>query len=177
MTDTPSRECGECTACCEGWLTGTIRGHKMHTGKQCHFLGCNRCSIYEERPVDPCRNFRCVWLKDDKHELPEWLKPSLSKVIIKESKYEVQYRQAGGMGSGAYLLEEGNLVVHKGSYWNVVECGQTIPSPVLSWLIQYCLSHEMPLMYHINGAREIIGPPEFHLWYNKSLEQHSEMTK
>lgn len=177
MTDTArSRECGECTACCEGWLAGTIRGHKMHNGKQCHFLGCNRCSIYEERPVEPCRNFVCAWLADDKQEIPEWMKPSLSKVIIKERRYEIEYRR-GSMGSGSYILENAGNMTHKGTYWHIVECGQTITAPVLSWLIQYCLSHEMPLMYQINGAREIIGPPEFHLWYNKGLEQQSEMTK
>lgn len=148
MTDTPTRECAECTACCEGWLSGIIRGHTMKPGKQCHFLGCNRCSIYEERPEKPCRDFNCAWLKDTKQIIPEWMKPSLSKVIITE-------RDWSGPSVGGISV--------KSKYWYVTECGEKIDSSVLSWLIQHCLSTETPLIYHVGGSRNIIGPPEFHM--------------
>ena len=33
------RQCGSCTACCDGWVEGTIRGHEMKPGVPCHFRG------------------------------------------------------------------------------------------------------------------------------------------
>jgi len=111
----------------------------MKAGKKCHFLGCNRCAIYSQRPQSPCIDFNCVWIKDNKNVLPEWLKPSLSKVIIVEEKW-------------------GNDQV----YWKAVECGQKMDSAVLSWLVQHALGTEIPLLYQIEKARYIIGPPEFH---------------
>jgi len=55
--------CGTCTACCDGWVKGTILGHEMKPGQPCHFRGEGCCTIYERRPVDPCRNFICGWLQ------------------------------------------------------------------------------------------------------------------
>jgi hypothetical protein len=169
MTDTPSRECGTCTACCEGWLHGVVRGHEMNRDKKCHFLGCKntRCSIYEERPQEPCKNFNCVWLEDKEHKLPEWMKPELSKVILKEMEYEVEIRR-GGFGTASYILDNAANLKNKGKFWYVVEMGETISGPVLNWLIQYALAHDMPLLYQVSGVRNVLGPPDFHAW----AEQH-----
>src|SRR5256885_5303722 len=60
-----ARQCGSCTACCDGWVKGTILGHEMKPGQPCHFRGEGCCSIYERRPVDPCRNFVCGWLQQE----------------------------------------------------------------------------------------------------------------
>lgn len=62
MTHTSQRQCGPCTSCCEGWLTGNIRGHAMEPGTACHFLREKQCSIYLDRPEQPCRQFECGWL-------------------------------------------------------------------------------------------------------------------
>ena len=169
MTNTPTRECGTCTACCEGWLRGVVRGHEMNRGKKCHFLGCKntRCSIYEERPEEPCKNFECVWLKDTKQELPEWMKPELSKVIIKEMEYEVHIRR-GGLGTASYILENAADMTTKGKYWNVVEMDETISGPVLNWLIQHSLSNGIPIVYMVNGAKEAMGPPEFMAFFEQT---------
>src|SRR5687768_2081971 len=56
------RKCGSCTACCDGWVEGTIHGHEMRPGTPCHFRGEGCCTIYERRPQQPCRNFICGWL-------------------------------------------------------------------------------------------------------------------
>ena len=48
-----SRTCGPCTACCEGWAEGEIRGHRMHAGQHCHFLLEGACTLYDERPHSP----------------------------------------------------------------------------------------------------------------------------
>ena len=79
------RECGKCTACCEGWLSGNINGEEMYVGKKCRHICATGCAIYEKRPQEPCRNFSCVWLKNN--SLPDWLQPILSGVIIKEERW------------------------------------------------------------------------------------------
>ncbi|HZE61286.1 MAG TPA: hypothetical protein VE085_12085 [Burkholderiales bacterium] len=53
------RQCGTCTACCDGWVEGTIYGHEMKPGVPCHFRGEGCCTIYERRPEEPCRRFVC----------------------------------------------------------------------------------------------------------------------
>ena len=75
------RECGTCTACCEGWAEGEIRWHRMHAGQHCHFLREGACTIYDERPQSPCRNFVCAWLQPDS-PFPEHFRPDKLGVII-----------------------------------------------------------------------------------------------
>ena len=74
------RSCGSCTACCEGWLFGDAYGFKFNIGKPCKFLNKRGCSIYEVRPVDPCKTFECDWKRNT--SIPEWLQPIKSNVII-----------------------------------------------------------------------------------------------
>jgi hypothetical protein len=76
---TPVRACGDCTRCCEGWLSGSAYGHSFGPGRPCFFLEKN-CSIYAERPMEPCKNYRCAWLGED--TFPMWMKPNLSNLII-----------------------------------------------------------------------------------------------
>lgn len=172
----PSKECGTCTACCEGWLKGVVRGHEMYRGKACHFLGCNGCTIYKDRPQEPCRNFECVWLKDEKGVIPEWMKPELSKVIIKEMEYEIIIHQQG-FGTGSWILENAADMKTVQKFWYVVEMGETISGPVLNWLIQYALTIEMPMLYQVNGHREVLGPPDFHEWAAQFKDRPLQMTK
>lgn len=51
---TPSQErlCGDCTACCDGWLRATIYAHEMKPCTPCHFVREGCCSIYDQRPVE-----------------------------------------------------------------------------------------------------------------------------
>jgi len=75
----PGRQCGECTACCEGWLKSSVTG--MSPGKPCKFNTRQGCAIYSSRPYEPCRNFVCAWLEDDSN-LPDWMRPDLAGVIV-----------------------------------------------------------------------------------------------
>lgn len=170
----PSRECGTCTACCEGWLRGTVHGHKMYPGKVCHFLGCNGCTDYDNRPQDPCKNFECVWFKND--IIPEWMKPELSKVIIKEMEYELVI-QKQTLGTSSWILDNAANMKTVAKFWYVVEMGETISGPVLNWIVQTSLSSEIPIIYHVAGQREIIGPPEFHYWASQYKDRPTQMTK
>lgn len=82
--ETLNKTCDGCTKCCEGYLTANIRGHEMFLNKPCFFLKEINvgCGDYENRPTDPCKTFKCGWLQDDDNTIPDWMKPSLSNVII-----------------------------------------------------------------------------------------------
>lgn len=128
------RECKECTKCCEGWLHATINGHAMYKGRKCFYLE-SKCTIYPNRPKDPCCNFQCSWLIDN--EIPAWLKPSLSNVIIHKRKHE-------------------NI-----EYYFVIETGVKMDSTVLNWLITFALSNNKNIMYEIDGGINKMGSKEF----------------
>src|SRR5258706_9970887 len=70
----PARQCGTCTACCDGWVAGDIQGHIMKPGTACYFRGDGCCTIYERRPQHPCRDFICGWLQPDS-PFPDEFKP------------------------------------------------------------------------------------------------------
>jgi len=75
-----SRACGGCTRCCEGWLTGEAWGHHFAPGRACGWLGRSGCTIYEQRPFNPCQTFLCEWKRDP--AIPQWLWPRESGVIL-----------------------------------------------------------------------------------------------
>ena len=55
----------------------------MYPGKPCQHCEKSGCAIYEKRPEDPCRLFRCVWL-ENAAEFPEDMRPDVSGVILDE---------------------------------------------------------------------------------------------
>lgn len=130
----PVRSCGECTACCEGWLTGEAYGHTFQQGRPCFYLQ-NNCGIYETRPEEPCQTYKCVWLKED--TLPLWMRPDKSKVIVTE-------REVEGIG-----------------YWDASECGETLTSDVLSWLIMHTIDNQINFQWRVKNGACKIGQPDF----------------
>lgn len=128
------RSCGECTKCCEGWLTGDAYGHSFYAGKPCHFF-CKGCTIYADRPVDPCQTYECEWLTNN--ELPGWMRPDLCQAVITKKEHQG---------------------VH---YYDLVETGQTLESNVLSWFILWALNSQKNILYRIKNAPTKIGSPEF----------------
>lgn len=76
-----ARQCGECRMCCQGWLAGKVLEHEMKPGTPCHFIRDAGCSIYERRPVEPCRTFVCGWLLPDS-PFPEGFRPDKLGVIF-----------------------------------------------------------------------------------------------
>lgn len=74
------RSCGDCTKCCEGWLSADIYGQELKVGSPCRYLKASQgCSIYSEGRPQICSSFKCVWLEDS--SVPDWVKPSVSGVI------------------------------------------------------------------------------------------------
>jgi len=130
----PERACGDCTACCEGWLTGEAHGHTFQPGRPCFYLQ-DGCGIYETRPENPCQTYKCVWLKED--TLPLWMRPDKSKAIVTE-------REVEGI-----------------KYWDVSECGETISADMLSWLIMYTIDNQTNLQWRVKSGPLKIGQKDF----------------
>jgi hypothetical protein len=75
-----SKECGSCTKCCEGYVSGEAHGHRFSLGNPCFFLIKDKgCTIYEDRPK-MCSKFRCLWLDDE--DVPDYVKPIASGTIL-----------------------------------------------------------------------------------------------
>ena len=137
------RTCVGCTACCEGWLVGKAYDHEFWPGRKCYFAGQGCCTIYNDRPADPCVSFKCAWLTDDL--FPEWLKPSESKVIC------------------AWKKIEGH------TYLEVSEAGQKIDSEVLSYLFEMCLNNHANVKWQVNGGWYYVGSSEFTAAIDKKM--------
>ncbi len=136
LSSLPSRECGGCTKCCEGWLSSPIYGEWMYKGKPCRFQSKNGCSIYEKRPEEPCKTFKCAWL--DGHLLPEWFKPNDINLICTWREWKPDK-----------------------IYLEVLECGSPIDSRALSWLFLFHLKTETNMHYQVHGGWNCIGDSEF----------------
>lgn len=130
------RSCGKCSKCCEGYLRAQIYGEEMFRGRNCAFLEKDDagCTIYENRPESPCKEFECAWLEDE--NIPSWLKPSISNAIITRN----------------VCLENGNL-----NHYRLTEAGEKLRSDVLNWFIQWALSEKHNIIYEISGKSFAIG--------------------
>lgn len=131
------RNCGSCTKCCEGWLSGEVDGKKFYKGIGCHncIIG-NGCAIYEDRPEDPCRTFSCSWLDDE--SVPEWMKPELSNVIVYEKNIE------------------NNLAIV------FIPAGGTVPLSTFSWFMIWATKKYQNIIWQNEaGSQFYLGTNEF----------------
>ncbi len=71
------RRCGDCQECCI-LIEADIFGKPKPADVPCWNLCKKGCSIYESRP-DPCREFKCFWLRG---HFSEEHKPNKSGMII-----------------------------------------------------------------------------------------------
>lgn len=129
-----NRTCDGCSECCKGWVTGNVLGHSFYPGKPCYFLQKN-CSIYENRPIDPCKGYKCHWLSSD--DLPMWMRPDLSNALVTRR------------------------LINNIEYYEILECGQKMDSSVLSWFIVWAINTRKNLHYQIDGGFTKIGTEEF----------------
>lgn len=131
-----TRKCGECTACCEGWLEADINGHKMYKGKPCHYVMQNEgCSIYETRPETPCKVFRCLWL--DAHDLTDDMRPDKSKVMLRVDNIEDIF------------------------FIRATELGQKVDSVVLAKMLQFAFHRRINILYEVDGLSYPMGDEKF----------------
>ena len=132
----PSRNCGTCTACCDGWLTANIRGHEMRVGVPCHFRGEGGCAIYEDRPVDPCRGFHCAWRLSG-NPFPESFRPERLGAIILAKQWRDRV---------AYYL---------------VPAGRELDASLLEWMRKHSEATGTPFLFEIHGRYRGFGSAEF----------------
>jgi hypothetical protein len=132
----PQRQCGECTACCDGWVAGVIEGHEMKPGTPCHFRGEHNCTIYERRPQYPCRDFVCGWLQPGSPFPSDW-RPDQVGVMVISMKWR---------GRDAYVLRS---------------AGRDPDEAMLAWMRELSERTHRPFFYEVAGERFGFGPPEF----------------
>jgi SEC-C motif len=132
------RTCGTCTACCDGWAVATIYGHEMKPGQPCHFRGVGCCTIYDRRPIEPCRNFVCGWLAPSS-PFPESFRPDRIGVMI----VPIQWRS-----HRAFIL---------------CSAGRDPDETMLGWMRDFSVATGSPFFYEQRGERFGFGPPEFQL--------------
>jgi hypothetical protein len=132
------RSCGDCTACCDGWLQIEVRGHQVRPGQPCPFAIARGCSIYEERPQHPCRAFVCGWLAASS-PLPEWMRPDKSDLIMLAANF----------------------------FWNGLPVDVAVAvdarpkRKALDWLLKYGAANKRCLIYQIGEDWFAFGPPAF----------------
>ena len=118
------RSCGSCTKCCDGWLSGTVNGFDFgfinDKRVPCNFVEeCSGCTIYENRPKNPCKKYNCEWLTNK--DIPENFKPSISNVIITKRGYK---------------------------YYEIVRAGETYNKDVKEWFIEYAKKNNFRLTHY-----------------------------
>lgn len=135
--ESSSRECGSCTKCCEGYIQGGAHGIKFgiidNKVVPCEFLAWGHgCTIYEDRPLSPCKKFKCMWLKDP--EIPENLKPDISQVMA--------------------MRKGQNFIV-------LVNVGPNPDPEAINWYRAWCSDNKMNLAYRQNNVDYFEGDPDF----------------
>lgn len=136
IANASSRQCGECTACCDGWVAGTIEGHEMKPGQPCFFRGDHCCTIYERRPQYPCRHFVCGWLQAGSAFPESWRPDKLGVMVI-----PMRWR-----GREAYVLRS---------------AGRDPDDAMIAWMQELSVRTQRPFFYERGGERFGFGPPEF----------------
>jgi hypothetical protein len=139
------RVCGECTACCEGWVTS--RHLAMRPGVPCEHRTDVGCAIYERRPDDPCKQFKCAWLQSTPESLPDEMRPDRSGAIL--------YFRAWKQWSRVL---------------NVMPAGREVPDATLRIAQEWAAENHMPIVWServedfVNDdalTRKAMGPSEF----------------
>lgn len=146
------KSCGDCTACCSGALSGEAHGHYFFKGRPCFFLTGKGCSIYENRPENPCVSFKCGYLSEA--FFPEWMRPDqcgiLATLRVMNTKVTVDRE-------GQQVEEERQI-----PYMFLVEYKPPMSAKNLWWFIQKHLEGAIPnLLIDIEGSHHRMGSLEF----------------
>lgn len=149
------RECGDCTRCCEGFNSGGAYGHKFGNvdgvRTPCFFLEQGLgCTIYEDRPQNPCAAYKCEWLVNN--DIPEEFKPNKSDVI---------------------LTKKGR------SYLVANDTGDNPSDEYKEWLLKYVESKKMNLSYRLDGELKFYGNERLRetLGYSQKDQDPNEVSK
>jgi len=108
----------------------------MKPGIPCHFRGAGCCTIYDERPANPCRSFFCAWRLEG-NPFPEFFRPDRLGVIIVAR----QWRDRLG--------------------YELISAGRDPDENLLNWMREFSTASGSPFLYSIDGYYRAFGVPEF----------------
>lgn len=130
------RTCADCTKCCEGWLSANILGEDMFPGKPCQFVAPGvGCTIYKDRPKDPCKTFECSWRATD--YVPLEFSPAATGQIVVAQRLD-----------GIDFL-------------SMVFAGEEVQPNFLSWFVSFAVGRQLNVEWSINGQLYALGSPDF----------------
>lgn len=112
------RSCGDCHACCDGFIEHRAYGNFMGRGRHCVFLVDQTCVIYDHRP-DTCQYYQCGW---SQNLFPEWMKPNLCGLLIsvevdKEKKQYLRVTEISDVVKYDAYNEIEKFVKENQTYW------------------------------------------------------------
>jgi hypothetical protein len=146
------KECGSCTACCSGALSGQAHGHHFFKGRPCFFLKEKGCSIYEDRPDNPCVGYRCGYLVEP--FFPEWMRPDKCGFIATPRVHKYVEKVKDGDAE----RDEERFI----PYMQLVEYGSPASAKDLWWFVEKHLEGAIPnLLIEIEGGFHRIGNADF----------------
>ena len=143
-SDRGSRNCGPCTACCDGWMSSETL--EMSAGRACKHRVEGGCSIYENRPDDPCKVFRCAWLSSPS-DYDESMRPDLIGTIILNDRPWQNWQTL-----------------------RLVPIGEKVPDRILKHMISFASTQSLPLLWlnweleggeYVGYSNHAIGPEDF----------------
>ncbi len=123
-------------------------------GHPCQHLCANGCSIYTERPENPCRNFDCGW-KLRGSPLPDDMRPDQCGAIV--------------------------ILGQDWRHWpaiRAVPVGWVIPEQTLRRIKAFTVSQKMILIYHEHDQADGVltqthqvgfGPPDFMAAFREAM--------
>lgn len=132
------RPCGDCSLCCDGWVKTQVLGHDIDLDKPCPFSSGQHCTMHDTRPDDPCRVFFCGWAEPES-ELPDWMKPDQSGVIVLSGRVSWAGRPVDVL----------------------VSAGKDPDKKLLDWYHEYSTKNLRPFIYESQQQWFAFGPKEF----------------
>jgi hypothetical protein len=126
----------------------SVRGHEVCPGQPCPFSTGYGCTIYRDRPHDPCRKFICAWLAEGS-PLPDSFRPDRVGFIVLP-----------------------DMMVWRGLLVDVVTpAGRDPAGPPLEWLKRRAESEGRPFVYQQGGIWVGYGPAEFLQLVKQKMER------
>jgi hypothetical protein len=130
------RTCADCTKCCEGWLPANILGEEMFPGKPCQFVAPDvGCTIYKDRPKEPCKTFECSWRATDYVPL-EFSPKNTGQIVAVQKLEEIDYLA-------------------------MAFAGKEVEPDFLSWFVTFAVGRQLNIEWSINGQLYALGSPAF----------------
>ncbi len=108
----------------------------MYPGKPCQFVEVGvGCSIYKDRPKEPCKLFECSWKASD--FVPEQFSPKNTGQLLCAQRID-------------------NI-----DYLCSVYAGKEIQPDYLSWLVGFAVARQLNVEWFVDGMSYALGSPDF----------------